>query len=104
VAFDAATISGATLTRTELQAGGNTWLVYAPATAANVALPDVAEGRAVLGAVNDGFVLSVGMDGTYVDMWSFGSGKTLDRLPQTITSFVVQQCTDTAGHPCEVAQ
>ncbi|MCB9651052.1 MAG: hypothetical protein H6730_31345 [Deltaproteobacteria bacterium] len=104
VAFDAATISGATLTRTELQAGGNTWLVYAPATAANVALPDVAEGRAVLGAVNDGFVLSMGMDGTYADMWSFGSGKTLDRLPQTITSFVVQQCTDTAGHPCEVAQ
>lgn len=101
VAFSAG-LTGATLTRTELQAGGETWLVYAPASASTVTLPNVAEGQAILPGVSDSYVLTMGMEGTYDEMWSFGSGKTLDRLVHNITSFVVQQCSDTAGHPCEV--
>lgn len=103
VAFMGGTISGATMTRTEIQSGDETWLVYAPASATTVTLPNVAEGQALLPNVNDSYVLSMGMDGTYSDIWSFGSGKTLDRLVYNIDSFVVQQCSSTPGHPCELA-
>lgn len=103
VAFKATSITGSTMTRTEIQSGDDTWLVYAPGGSATVTLPNVAEGRALLTDIKDSYVLSMGMDGTYGDIWAFGSGKNLDRLVDNITSFVVQQCSATAGHPCELA-
>lgn len=103
VTFAGPSIAGATMTRTEIQSGDDTWLIYAPASAATVTLPAVTEGTALLPNTNDSYVLSMGMDGTYSDIWSFGSGKTLDRLVHNINSFVVQQCAATAGHPCELA-
>ncbi len=103
VAFKAASIAGSTMTRTEIQSGDDTWLVYAPGGSATVTLPNVAAGRAMLTNIKDSYVLSMGMDGSYGDIWAFGSGKNLDRLVHNITSFVVQQCAATADHPCELA-
>ena len=94
--------SAAVMTRVELQRGGDTWLVYAPASLETLALPDVAAGREILSNVTDAYILKMGMDGAFSDVWGFGSGKTLDRLFDTVTAFVVQECNTTAGAPCVI--
>jgi hypothetical protein len=101
VALDSA-ISGAALFRLELQRGDDTWLVYAPASATNVTLPTVSEPRQILAGVTTAYVLGMGMNGTYSDVWTFGSGKTLNRMFDTATGFVVQQCSTEAAAPCVI--
>lgn len=100
VALDSA-ITGAALQRIEIQRGDDTWLIYAPGDATNITLPNVARPRQVLQS-NYVILLGMGMNGTYDEVWSFGSGKTLDRMFNTANAFVVQQCSPDAGSPCTI--
>ena len=89
-------VSGQTMVRAELQSGNRTWLIYAPASETTLNLPDVPEGRAVLAGAQGGLVMTIGTNGSYPEVWTFGSGGTLDRLVETLTSFAIQDCTATA--------
>jgi hypothetical protein len=93
-------LAGAGLVRVELQDGDDTWLVYAPGNATAINLPAVARARQIVANLNDAYVLGLGLDGTYGDVWTFGSGKTLNRMFDTAESFVIQQCASAAGSPC----
>jgi hypothetical protein len=93
-------VTGATATRVEVQRGDETWLVYAPAGTTNVAFPDVETARDVLANATATLVQAMRIDGDYVDLWRFGSGKTLDRLVETINAFVVTQCQE--GGACTI--
>jgi hypothetical protein len=95
-------VAGATLTRVSLQADGKRWLVYAPSSASRLSLPGVAAGREILANVDTAYVLAMGMDGQFSNVWQFGSGKTLDRLLDTVTAFVVQQCAEDETAPCRI--
>jgi hypothetical protein len=101
VAFDAP-ITGAALTRVELQSGDDTWLVYAPGNSTSIELPMVARPRQIFTSLGSTYVLGLGMEGTYPDVWTFGSGKTLNRMFYTATSFVVQECATGAASPCTI--
>lgn len=94
--------TGAKVTRIELQSGDETWLVYAPASMASVTLPNVPEGRGVLAGVGDAFVLTMSTARSYNEVFTFGSGATLDRLFDFVTGFVVQACDTAAGSQCQV--
>lgn len=100
VTLDSA-ISGAQMARIEIQRGDDTWLIYAPGNSTNITLPNVARPRQVLQS-NYVIVLGMGMNGTYDEIWSFGSGKTLDRMFDTANAFVVQQCSTDAGSACVI--
>ena len=93
-------LTGQTMVRAELQSRTQTWLVYGPASQATLSLPNVAQGRAVLDDLQGGLVMTMGTRGTYDEVWTFGSGGTLDRLVDTLTSFVIQECTATPGANC----
>ena len=86
-------VSDITVTRAELNQGGRTWVVYAPARA-TVDLPDVATGRSILADANTAVLLTIKMrDGvSYGDVWTLSSGSTIDRLFDTIDEFVVTGC------------
>jgi hypothetical protein len=99
VTFDAP-ITGVALARVELQSGDDTWLVYAPGNATNIQLPVVARPRQIFTSLGSTYVLGMGMEGNYSEVWTFGSGKTLNRMFYTATSFVVQECADTGPAPC----
>jgi hypothetical protein len=66
----------------------------------SVTLPTVAAPNAVLENAASAYVQAIKIGGMYKDMWSFGSGKTLDNLVNNIDAFVVQQCDDAAGSSC----
>lgn len=96
-------VTGATASRFEIQRGGETWLVYAPASLASVTMPTVTAPAAVLANATDAYVQAIKVEGnSYADMWKFGSGKTLDNLISNIDAFVVQQCETTAGSACTI--
>ncbi len=95
-------ITGAALARVELQDGDDTWLVYAPGDSTTITLPTVARARQIVTGLDNAYLLGMGMDGTYQDVWTFGSGKTLNRMFYTAKSFVIQQCSTTAGSPCTI--
>jgi hypothetical protein len=101
VTLDSA-ITGAALARVEMQSGNDTWLIYAPGNSTTINLPTVARPREILNNLEDTFVLGMSTDGTYSDVWTFGSGKTLNRLFQTAKAFVVQQCGSGASSPCTI--
>ena len=88
-------VSGITVTRTEINEGGRTWLIYAPAQA-TVALPDVATGRSILADADGAVILTIDMASSvsYDDVWTLASGSTIDRLFDTIDGFVVTDCPD----------
>jgi hypothetical protein len=101
VSLDAA-VTGATLNRYELQGNDQTWLVYAPSSVTSVTLPDVMGPSEVTQNLSDAYILSMSMDGQFSEVFEFGSGKTLDRLFDTITGFSVQQCAESSTAGCQI--
>ncbi len=98
--IEVAPVEGATLNRYEVQGGGRTWLIYAPSTATSIDLPQVDGSDAVLADPTAAYLLGMGMEGRFSEVFEVGSGRTLDRLLDTITSFSVQQCARTEGASC----
>ena len=74
------------------------WLIYAPTgAAAEVALPDVAAVKAEVISGTPAVLLQVmNTSATYTEMFTLGSPKSLAALPDTLQSFVIQDC-DTAA-------
>lgn len=98
-----AAVAGAGIVRIELGRGANTWLVYAPAGATPIEFPNVARARAdIVGAGMDAYIQAVRSTTPFADVFTFGSGKNLDRAIEQIEGFVVQQCVSTAGSPCVI--
>lgn len=95
-------VSGATLNRYEMQGGGQTWLVYAPSSVTSVTLPNVTGGTTVTSSVTEAYMLSMGMEGQFSEVFQLGSGKTLDRLVDTVSKFSVVQCTSAALASCRL--
>ncbi|MCC7384990.1 MAG: hypothetical protein IT384_24305 [Deltaproteobacteria bacterium] len=99
------TVAGATVMRLELGNGDKTWLIYAPAGSA-IAVPNVAAARTeILGAGTDAFIQAVRGDATYADVFTFGSGKNLNRALELIQAFAVQECktvADAPDSPCKI--
>lgn len=96
-----AAVSGATLNRYELQNEGVTWLVYAPSTTTQVSLPTL-DGVSGFDALTDAYILSMKMDGSFSDAFELGSGKTLDKLIETVEAFSVQQCVEADDAGCQL--
>lgn len=95
--------SGAKVTRIELQGGGNTWLVYAPATQTSITLPDIPATRNIVSNANEAYLLTIGTARNYNEMFQFGSGATLDRLFDFVSGFVITACDTDAGSQCRIA-
>lgn len=99
-----ANTGGAKVTRIELQnAAGDTWLVYAPASETSITLPDIAATRGIVANTADAFLLTMSTDRNYTDVFTFGSGATLDRLFDFVNGFVITACDSEAGSQCEIA-
>lgn len=95
-------LAGSTVTRVELQKGGKTWLIYAPA-GAPVDFPNVQKARTdIVGVGMDAFIQAVKSPTSYADMFTFGSGKNLDRLIEQIDGFVIQECKANATASCKI--
>lgn len=95
-------VAGATLNRYELQTSDATWLVYAPPGTPTVELPMVTEVGDFAGSIEEAYILSMKMNGSFADAIRLGSGMTLDRLIETVDAFSVQQCSTTETAACRL--
>ncbi|MFO0727106.1 MAG: hypothetical protein U1E65_25215 [Myxococcota bacterium] len=96
-------LSAATVTRVELQKGDKTWLIYAPGGTTAITFPAVAAARTdIVGAGMGAFIQAVRSPASYGDMFTFGSGKNLDRIIEQIDAFAIQQCKANATAPCKI--
>lgn len=98
-------LTGATTTRLTFENDGQRWIVYAPASMSTVTLPNLPGPRSVMNAASNTVIEGIqigGADGKYVDLWTAGSGKTLDRFVENVSAFVVQPCSGAAGSACAV--
>lgn len=97
------TVSGAGMMRMLLERDGQEWLVYAPHGSAAVSLPNVAAARSqVLGNGIEVLLQVVNTSATYAELFTFGSGKTIDKLVDITQSFVIQACSTDAAAPCKI--
>jgi hypothetical protein len=96
-------VSGAGVTRLRMERNGQEWLVYAPHGMTAFTLPNVATAKNdVLGAGMDALLQVVSSEASFTDLFTFGSGRTVDRLGETTNAFVVQQCSTDAGSACQI--
>jgi hypothetical protein len=96
-------VAGAGVLRVELSRDDKTWLIYAPSGSAPVSFPNVMRARMeILGANMTAFLQAVRSPTSYADVFTFGSGKNLDRAVEQIEGFTVQECVTTAGSPCVI--
>jgi hypothetical protein len=95
-------VTGANVVRVHVDSGNDTWLIYAPAGRMTIATPNVTNARAVLTNANRSYIEAIKTSGDYKDVWTFGSGKTLDHFVDTVDAFVVQQCDTAATAACVV--
>lgn len=94
---------GAVLTRFELQGGGETWLVYAPSGERRISLPALGGGPdPVTSSLSEAFVIAMSLEGDYGEVFQLGSGKTLDRLFDTLTGLAVQTCAASEDAGCRL--
>jgi hypothetical protein len=82
----------ATAVRITVNANGAKWLVYAPASATEIDFPAVMATQAILTGSDSAIVQAFRTGNTYAELWAFGSGGTLDRLPETIESLATEDC------------
>jgi hypothetical protein len=98
----AGAVAGANVVRLQIENGADTWLVYAPSSMTTITTPNVAAARGVLSGSTKSFVQAIQLEGNYNDVWTLGSGKTLDHFVDNVDAFVVQQCDTAATAACVV--
>jgi len=95
--------AGASVTRVEISNGDKTWLVYAPASMGTITLPNVMQARTdLLSSAPEVFLQLVRSTTSFADVFTFGSGKNLDKAIELIEGFVIQECTAAATAACKI--
>lgn len=95
--------AGASVTRVEISNGDKTWLVYVPGSMGTITLPNVAQARTdLLSSTPEVFLQLVRSTTSFADVFTFGSGKNLDKAIELIEGFVIQECTAAATAACKI--
>jgi hypothetical protein len=101
VTFGAAS-STTTYARVDIESGVGRWQIYTPLKAAKISFPSDSQARATLSGATRAAIELIRTDAAYEQMWSLGSGKTVDRLAEHLAGFAEQECT--SGGACDLKQ
>lgn len=99
--------AGATTLRIELIRGGHAWRIYAPPTTTTLTLPAVMEARVDLlagGTAPEVNLQAIRTRGSarHIEIFTRGSGVSLDTLPEITEAFSAQRCVELATGLCRV--